>query len=41
VTVPADHVRRRDAADGLVAHLMYAGVSSSYVVGGDRHNEPE
>ncbi len=29
------------AAEGLVAHLMYTGVTSSYVVGGDDHNEPE
>jgi FtsP/CotA-like multicopper oxidase with cupredoxin domain len=29
------------AAEGLVAHLMYDGVSSSYVVGGNRHNQPE
>jgi FtsP/CotA-like multicopper oxidase with cupredoxin domain len=29
------------AADGLVAHLMYEGVTSSYRIGGDAHNEPE
>ncbi len=29
------------AAEGLVAHLMYDGVSSSFVVGGNRHNQPE
>jgi FtsP/CotA-like multicopper oxidase with cupredoxin domain len=29
------------AAEGLVAHLMYDGVSSSYVVGGKRDNQPE
>ena len=29
------------AAEGLVAHLMYTGVTSSYVVGGDDHNQPE
>jgi FtsP/CotA-like multicopper oxidase with cupredoxin domain len=29
------------AAEGLVAHLMYDGVSSSYRVGGDHGNEPE
>jgi FtsP/CotA-like multicopper oxidase with cupredoxin domain len=29
------------AADGLVAHLMYAGYTTPYVVGGDEHNEPE
>ena len=29
------------AAEGLVAHLMYDGVASSYRVGGDRVNRPE
>jgi FtsP/CotA-like multicopper oxidase with cupredoxin domain len=29
------------AVQGLVAHLMYAGVDSSYEVGGHAHNEPE
>lgn len=29
------------AADGLVAHLMYEGVSTPYKVGGDTDNEPE
>ncbi len=29
------------AAEGLVAHLMYAGVESSFVVGGDDGNQPE
>jgi FtsP/CotA-like multicopper oxidase with cupredoxin domain len=29
------------AADGLVAHLMYEGVSTPYVVGGDADNSPE
>jgi FtsP/CotA-like multicopper oxidase with cupredoxin domain len=29
------------AAQGLVAHLMYDGVTSSYRVGGDADNEPE
>ena len=29
------------AAEGLVAHLMYAGVSSSYRIGGPAANEPE
>jgi FtsP/CotA-like multicopper oxidase with cupredoxin domain len=29
------------AAEGLVAHLMYDGVASSYQVGGDRVNRPE
>lgn len=29
------------AAQGLVAHLMYEGVSEPYVVGGKQRNEPE
>jgi FtsP/CotA-like multicopper oxidase with cupredoxin domain len=29
------------AAEGLVAHLMYEGVTSPFVVGGDAHNQPE
>ena len=29
------------AAEGLVAHLMYAGLSSPYRVGGPKDNEPE
>ncbi len=29
------------AAEGLVAHLMYTGVESSYLVGGEPGNEPE
>ncbi len=29
------------AAEGLLAHLMYDGVSTSYVVGGDTDNSPE
>ena len=29
------------AAQGLIAHLMYDGVQSSYLVGGEHHNEPE
>jgi len=29
------------AAEGLVAHLMYTGVESSFRVGGDRDNQPE
>ena len=29
------------AAEGLVAHLMYAGVASSFRVGGDAENQPE
>ncbi|QZY30863.1 multicopper oxidase family protein [Nocardioides coralli] len=29
------------AAEGLVAHLMYDGIASSFHVGGHHHNEPE
>ena len=29
------------AAEGLVAHLMYTGVESSYLVGGEPGNQPE
>ncbi len=29
------------AAEGLVSHLMYEGISSSFRVGGDQHNQPE
>ena len=29
------------AAEGLIAHLMYAGYSTPYVIGGHAHNEPE
>ena len=29
------------ASQGLVAHLMYDGISSSYRIGGPVHNEPE
>ncbi len=29
------------AAEGLLAHLMYDGVTTSYVVGGDTDNSPE
>jgi FtsP/CotA-like multicopper oxidase with cupredoxin domain len=29
------------AKDGMVAHLMYEGVSTDFVVGGDAHNHPE
>ncbi|HEX7746149.1 MAG TPA: multicopper oxidase domain-containing protein, partial [Micromonosporaceae bacterium] len=29
------------AADGLVAHLAYEGISSPYLIGGDARNEPE
>ncbi len=30
-----------DAAEGLVAHLMYDGVTSSYRIGGTPGNVPE
>ena len=29
------------ASQGLVTHLMYAGVTTPYVVGGGAHNDPE
>ncbi|MFB6719313.1 multicopper oxidase family protein [Kribbella sp. NPDC056345] len=29
------------ASEGLMTHLMYAGYTTPYVVGGDAHNEPE
>jgi hypothetical protein len=29
------------AVEGLVAHLMYTGVASSFRVGGDADNQPE
>jgi FtsP/CotA-like multicopper oxidase with cupredoxin domain len=29
------------ASQGLVTHLMYAGVTTPYMVGGDAHNDPE
>jgi FtsP/CotA-like multicopper oxidase with cupredoxin domain len=29
------------AAQGLVAHLMYAGLTEPFRVGGDKHNDPE
>lgn len=29
------------AADGLVAHLSYDGVTTPYRIGGPAHNEPE
>jgi FtsP/CotA-like multicopper oxidase with cupredoxin domain len=28
-------------AEGLMAHLMYEGVTTPYRVGGDSHNDPE
>ncbi|GII98482.1 FtsP/CotA-like multicopper oxidase with cupredoxin domain [Sediminihabitans luteus] len=37
-----DHCHNlQHAADGLVTHLMYEGVTTPYVVGGDTGNEPE
>ena len=37
-----DHCHNlQHAAEGLVAHLMYAGVSTPYVVGGSAVNQPE
>ena len=37
-----DHCHNLDhAAEGLVAHLMYEGVSTPYLVGGDDENSPE
>lgn len=37
-----DHCHNlRHAADGLLAHLMYEGVTTPYVVGGDAGNSPE
>ena len=38
----ADHCHNlKHAADGLLAHLAYAGVSTPYRVGGDSGNHPE
>ena len=37
-----DHCHNlKHAAQGLVAHLMYSGVTKPYRVGGDSGNEPE
>ncbi|WP_238993216.1 multicopper oxidase family protein [Nocardioides caldifontis] len=37
-----DHCHNlQHARDGLVAHLMYAGVTTPFEVGGDARNEPE
>jgi FtsP/CotA-like multicopper oxidase with cupredoxin domain len=37
-----DHCHNlRHAADGLVMHVMYEGVTTPYVVGGTAHNHPE
>ena len=31
----------KHAADGMVAHLMYEGVTTPYVIGGPPDNQPE
>ncbi|MDQ3611498.1 MAG: multicopper oxidase domain-containing protein, partial [Actinomycetota bacterium] len=37
-----DHCHNlRHAAEGLVAHLMYTGIESSYLIGGEPGNRPE
>jgi FtsP/CotA-like multicopper oxidase with cupredoxin domain len=37
-----DHCHNlRHAADGLLAHLAYTGVTEPYVIGGPAHNDPE
>jgi FtsP/CotA-like multicopper oxidase with cupredoxin domain len=37
-----DHCHNlKHAAEGLVVHLMYEGVSTSYTIGGAAGNEPE
>ena len=37
-----DHCHNlKHAADGMVAHLMYAGVTTPYVLGGPQNNLPE
>ena len=37
-----DHCHNlKHAAQGLVAHLMYSGVTSPYRLGDDSGNEPE
>jgi hypothetical protein len=36
---PLSHLRH--AAEGLVAHLMYEGISTPYAVGGRAGNQPE
>ena len=37
-----DHCHNlRHASDGLVAHFMYDGVTTPYMVGGKSHNTPE
>jgi Multicopper oxidase len=37
-----DHCHHlKHAADGMVAHLMYQGVSTPYKIGGTAGNRPE
>ena len=37
-----DHCHNlQHAADGMIAHLMYTGVTTPYVLGGPAHNRPE
>jgi FtsP/CotA-like multicopper oxidase with cupredoxin domain len=37
-----DHCHNlKHAADGMVAHLMYEGVTTPYVIGGPQNNQPE
>jgi FtsP/CotA-like multicopper oxidase with cupredoxin domain len=37
-----DHCHNlRHAAEGLIAHLAYEGVTTPYAIGGDAHNAPE
>ena len=37
-----DHCHNlQHAADGMVAHLMYEGVTTPYVIGGPPDNQPE
>ena len=37
-----DHCHNlQHAAQGMVAHLMYAGVTTPYVIGGPPDNQPE
>ena len=37
-----DHCHNlKHAADGMVAHLMYEGVTTPYVIGGPPDNQPE
>jgi hypothetical protein len=37
-----DHCHNLEhAAEGLLAHLMYTGVTTPYRIGGDHRNRPE